>query len=216
MSWTAWWEHRQLGSNKASQGSSPRGRALGDSPGLAANGSGAVPRDQGREVGGTSQERAGGCKDDPSPLWLVPSENTGLGWGMRSVPRWHCTALAATAGFASCPPSPTSPRPCPPCPVPQPMFSCCVPQPSPVAPGQSQQGAGCATSQLCHVLAAGVDRVGDRVLLPTTGCVRAAGLSFLRRASQSQPSGKCFAITFFRVTAINGTGFEELTVKAAC
>lgn len=52
---------------------------------------------------------------------------------------------------------------------------------------------GCATSQLLEQAG-----WGDRVLLPTAGCVRAAGLSFLRRARRSQPSGKCFAITFFR------------------
>lgn len=50
-SWTVRYEHGQLGSNRASQGSAPLGQVLGDSPGLAARASGAVPSDRDREAG---------------------------------------------------------------------------------------------------------------------------------------------------------------------
>lgn len=53
-------------------------------------------------------------------------------------------------------------------------------------------------SWLCHILAVPYPSCQSSQGGLAAGCVHVTGLSFLRRVRRSQPSGKCFAITFFR------------------
>lgn len=137
----------------------------------------------------TSQERAEARRDEDA--------------GMSPVPHSERPAriLEQTGGCELHPGGTTlglPPALCVPCPPAR------VPLPCPPAQPRGPRGVA-ERNHLCRVPAA--PRPGcwsrqggrrGRVLLPAAGCVRAAGLSFLQRVRQSQPSGKCFAITFFR------------------
>lgn len=120
------------------------------------------------------------------------------------MPKWHHTVLAALAGFASCPLSPTPPSPCPP-----------AMSPSPMAPGESQKRAGCATSRLRHIPCR--SRQGGRPGAAPRRWMCACRWAFLPAASEAVAAFREVFCNHLlqRVTAINGTGFEELTVKSS-
>lgn len=166
--------------------------------------------------------RIGQCLVDP---WDVdfPGEETALSgagialqWGIAQVQEL-LTTLASAPGLRAAqggqPMSPCHvpvPRPpaaslCPPAALPCPhiMSPCppaaslrCDPQCSPTGGAPSWRGAE--------------DRV--RVQLPP-GCVRAI---LLPAARGSPACGEVFCNHLLQRAAINGTGFEELTVRAAC